>query len=262
MNIYRVKAIILRHLYNFKHHLDRLSDSFYWPAIDIVLWGLTSQYIQSTGGEVSHIVLILLSGLVFWQVVWRGQYEITISFLEEVWSQNLVNIFSTPLTAGEWIAGVMFLGVIKMIITVSFAIFLVWLLYTINILNFGLLLIPFFINLLMMGWWVGLIVTGFLIMLGRQIQTLAWSGVFLLAPFSAIYYPVNTLPVWGQVIAKFLPSSYIFEGMRRVLLTGEIPDVNLGISFGLNLVYLILSYIFFKWCFKKSKEKGLARLEY
>lgn len=262
MNINRVKAIIIRHLYNFKHHLDRLSDSFYWPAMDIVLWGLTSQYIQKTGGKVSNIVLILLSGLVFWQVVWRGQYEITVNFLEEVWSQNLVNIFSTPLTLEEWVAGVMFLGIIKMIITVTFAIFLVWLLYTINILSFGFLLIPFFISLLMMGWWVGLMITGLLVLFGRQVQTLAWSGVFLLAPFSAVYYPINTLPAWGQIIARLLPSSYIFEGMRQVILTGKIPTLNLGISFVINFIYFFLSYIFFKWCFKKSKEKGLARLEF
>lgn len=175
MNINRIKAIIIRHLYNFRHHLDRLSDSFYWPAMDIILWGLTSQYIQKTGGKASNIVLILLSGLVFWQVIWRGQYEITVNFLEEVWSQNLVNMFSTPLTLEEWVAGVMFLGIIKMIITVTFAIFLVWLLYTINILSFGFLLIPFFISLLMMGWWVGLMVTGLLVLFGRQVQTLAWS---------------------------------------------------------------------------------------
>jgi len=261
MNIHRVKAIIIRHLYNFRHHLDRLSDSFYWPAMDIVLWGLTSQYIQNTGENINSIVLILLSGLVFWQVLWRGQYEITVSFLEEVWSQNLVNIFSTSLTIGEWIMGVLFLGLIKMIITVSFAILLVWLLYSVNILNFGFLLIPFFINLLIMGWWVGLVVTGFLVMFGRQIQTLAWTGVYLLAPFSAIYYPVSSLPLWGQIIAKILPSSYVFEGMREVLITGKIPFQNLRISFILNFIYTIFAYFFFKWCFKKSKEKGLARLE-
>ncbi|GAG24721.1 unnamed protein product, partial [marine sediment metagenome] len=107
MNFNRVKAIIIRHIYNFKHSLDRLFDSFYWPVMDIILWGLTSQYIQNTGEKVSHIVLIILSGLIFWQVIWRGQYEITTNLLEELWSQNLVNLFSTPLTVTEWIAGIL-----------------------------------------------------------------------------------------------------------------------------------------------------------
>jgi len=261
MNIKRINAIIIRHLYNLKYNLDRLSDSFYWPVIDIILWGLTSQYIQTTGGKVSNIALVLLSGLVFWQVVWRGQYEITVNFLEEIWSQNLVNIFATPLTVEEWIISVLFLGVIKMFVTVSLSILLIWLLYTINILNFGFLLIPFFISLLITGWWVGLFVSGILVMLGRQIQTLAWAGVYLLAPFSAIYYPVSSLPNWAQLISRFLPTSYIFEGMRKVLTKGAIPYSNLVISYILNFVYILLGYFFFKWCFKKSREKGLARLE-
>lgn len=261
MNINRVRAVIIRHIYNFKHNLDRLSDCFYWPAMDLILWGLTSQYIQESGKDINKIVLILLSGLIFWQVVWRSQYEITTGFLEELWSQNLVNIFSTALTVNEWVTGVLILGVIKMIITITFAGFLSWLLYSVSLFTFGWLLLPFFANLLMTGWWVGLIVSGILVQFGRQLQTLAWSGVYLLAPFSAIYYPVSSLPVWAQIIAKFLPTSYVFEGMREVLITGKMSYINLAISFLLNSVYLFISYLFFKWSFKKSKEKGLARLE-
>jgi len=113
MNFNRIKAIIIRHLYNFKHNLDRLSDSFYWPAMDIILWGLTSQYIQEGGGEINNIILLLLSGLVFWQIVWRGQYEITVNLLEEVWSQNLVSLLATPLTINEWISSLFLLGFLK-----------------------------------------------------------------------------------------------------------------------------------------------------
>jgi len=262
MNINRIFAIILRHLYNFKHHVDRWSDCFFWPAMDIVLWGLTSQYIQNTGASLNNIVLVLLSGLVFWQVIWRGQYEIATNFLEELWSKNLVNIFSTPLSSGEWIMGVIMFGLIKMFISISFAILLVWLFYTINILSIGFLLIPFFASLLFMGWWVGLIVAGVLVSFGRQVQTAAWIGVYLLAPFSAIYYPVSSLPKWGQIVARFLPSSYVFEGMRKALTLKTVPLDELLISFALNFIYLIFAYFFFKWCFKKSKEKGLARLEF
>ncbi len=254
-------AVIVRHLYNFTHQLDRLSDSFYWPAMDLIIWGLTSQFVQG-GNKLSNIVLILLSGLVFWQVVWRGQYEIAVNFLEEIWSENLVNILSTPLRMGEWLAGVFVLSIVKMLMTVVFAIFLTFFMYKINLLAFGWLLIPFFASLLLVGWWVGLIVTGFLVLYGRQIQTFAWAGVYLLAPFSAIYYPLSSLPGWAQTVAKFLPSSYIFEGMRDVLTGGSIPTEKLIISFVLNAVYLFASILFFRWCFKKSLEQGLAKLEY
>ncbi|MCG2692182.1 hypothetical protein L6272_05135, partial [Microgenomates group bacterium] len=125
----RVKAVIWRHLYNFKHSWDRLSDAFYWPAMDIFIWGLTSMYIREATVEIPNIVMLLMTGLVFWIIVWRGQYEITVNLLEEMWNSNLVNLFTTPLTVYEWMMGVVVLGIAKMIITISFAGILVYLLY-------------------------------------------------------------------------------------------------------------------------------------
>jgi ABC-2 type transport system permease protein len=261
MNLNRTRAVFIRHVYNFRHHLDRLTDSFYWPVIDILIWGLTSQYVQQ-GNQLNNLIMILLSGLIFWQVVWRGQYEIAVNFLEELWSTNFVNLFSTPLRVGEWLLALLGLGFAKMFVTVGLSMVVVWFLYAVNILTFGWLLIPFFASLLMVGWWVGLFVTGLLVLFGRQIQTFAWAGVYLLAPFSAIYYPVSSLPVWAQTVARFLPTAYIFEGMREVLLTGAIPFEKLVISFGLNIVYLIISILYFRWCFRRSLVNGLARLEY
>jgi len=260
MNFQRIKAIVLRHLYNAKHDLHKAFDSFYWPAMDIILWGLTSQYIQRSANQLSNIVIILLSALIFWQVVWRGQYEITVSLLEEMWTQNLINLVASPLTINEWLAGLFLLGFLKMIPTILIAGFLAWIMYTVNILTFGWMLIPFFASLLMVGWWIGVIVAGLLIQFGRQFSAIAWSGVYLLAPFSAIYYPVSSLPNWAQKISRVLPSAYIFEGMRKTISTGQIPLANLLISFILNLIYLVLAVIFFKLSFQKSKQKGLERL--
>lgn len=261
MNFNRIKAIIVRHLYNFKHNPNRLVDSFYWPVIDLTLWGLTSQYIQKASLGVSNILLIVLSGLVFWQVVWRGQYEIAVNFLEEIWNSNLTNLFASPLTTNEWIAGVFLLGFTKMFVSLSFAALVTWFLYQINVFQSGWLLIPFLANLLIMGWWVGLLVTSLLVRFGHQIETVAWSGVYLLAPFCAIYYPVASLPKWAQIIARFLPASWVFEGMREIINQQQIPWENLILSFALNFVYLILSFAIFKLCFRKSQELGLTRLE-
>lgn len=261
MNLNRVWALVVRHLYNFKHNLDRLTDGFYWPAVDIVIWGLTFLYVQKAQVEISNIVILMLSGLIFWQVVWRGQYEFTTNLLEEIWNKNLVNLFSSPLTINEWMSGLVILSVIKLILTISFSFLLVWILYSINLFTFGFLIIPFMALLLIMGWWVGLLVAGLIIYLGQNIQTLAWAGVFILFPFSAIYYPVSSLPYWAQIIAKAVPSSYIFEGMREVILQGKLNYNNLLISLILNLFYLILAILFFKFMFRLSKEKGLARLE-
>ncbi|MCX6816405.1 MAG: ABC transporter permease [Candidatus Beckwithbacteria bacterium] len=262
MNRGRINAVIWRHLYNFRHSLDRLADSFYWPAVDILLWGLTSVYIQKSGANVSQIVLMILSGLVLWMVVWRSQYEITINLLEELWSSNLVNLFSTPLKVSEWIVAVVILGLMKMVTTISFATLLIWLLYKINVLSgLGWLLLPYMALLLMFGWVAGFLVAGLILRFGMRIQALAWMAIYVLSPFSAVFYPLSVLPVWAQKIAAWVPTSYIFEGMRAVLSGGQIEMTGLIKSAVLTTVYLLLSIWFFFLCFKESKKIGLARLE-
>lgn len=257
----RVKAVIWRHFYNFKHSWDRLSDAFYWPAMDIFIWGLTSVYISEATVEIPNIVMLLMTGLVFWMIVWRGQYEITVNLLEEMWNSNLVNLFTTPLTVYEWMVGVVFLGIMKMVMTISFAGLLVGLLYSVNVFRFGWLLLPFMSLLLMFGWSVGFIVAGLIVRFGMRIQTLAWTGIYLLAPFSAIYYPVSSLPNWAQTVARWTPTSYVFEGMRSVIFTGTMDQANLSKSLILTIMFFMAAIGFFLIMFNQSRKTGLARLE-
>lgn len=260
MSIKRINAIILRHLYNWRHNLDRISDSFYWPAMDLILWGLTSVYIKNNSSSVPFIVITLLTGVVFWLIIWRSQYEITVNLLTELWDRNLVNIFGSPLTVGEWIVSVMILGIFKILISILFTIGFAFLLYKTNIFSFGFILIPFIVSLMLTGWAAGFIVGGIIIRFGAKIQTLAWVGVTILMPFSAVYYPVSVLPDWAQIVAKFVPPSYIFEGMREIIFTGNFAYDKLIISFTLNFLYLFLSIWFFVFMFNKSKKIGLGRL--
>ncbi len=208
-----------------------------------------------------NALLILLSALVFWQAIWRGANELTTCLLEEMWNRNLMPLFATPLTVSEWLTGLIILSFIKMIGTVSFCILLSWILYSVNVLSIDLLLIPFIFSLLIMGIWVGIFISAIIIRFGQRIQTLAWSGAVVLMPFCAVFYPVSVLPVWAQIVAKAVPGSYVFEGMRGYLTTGQIPIPNLLISYGLNFIYLISSLWFFNLCFQKRREIGLGSLE-
>ena len=257
----RIYAIVLRHEYNFLHNWDRLVDAFYWPAMDIIVWGLTSAWIAQLQSQVPNFVLVLLTGLVFWQIVWRGNYEISTNMLEEFWNQNLVNLFSSPLTIYEWMAAVMLLGFVKMFIALGFCAFLVWILYHLSIFTVGWMLIPFLAMLLMSGWFMGFLGSAFVIYWGQRVQTIAWTMGFLFAPFSAVYYPVSVLPKAVQHISYLLPTTYIFEGMRSILFTGHMPMDMLLKSFVLNCIYLAFSLWFFVFMFHKSQEKGLSRLE-
>lgn len=260
MNINRILAVIVRYLYNFKHSLNRLTDAFYWPAMDLIIWGLTSQYFQQAG-QASNLVLIFLTAMVFWMIVWRSQYEITVNLLEELWDRNLVNLFSSPLSIDEWTVAVLLLGFVKILLTIIFTFILTRILYSINLITIGFLLLPFFTLLMFSGWWAGFIVAGINLRFGKKIETIAWSGIYVLVPFSAVYYPVASLPLWAQKIALLVPMSYIFEGMRQVLLTGQIPWQKFLTSFILSIFYLILAIAFFKASFSKACEQGLAKLD-
>jgi len=261
MNFNIVWAVVVRHLYNFKHSLDRLTDAFYWPAMDIFIWGFTALYITKQANQLPQIIIMLLSGVVLWLVVWRAQYEITVNLLEEMWSRNLVNMFSSPLRVREWVLAVFILGLIKMIFSVGFSILLALVLYKTNIFSLGFYLIPFIMSLTITGWAVGLFVSGLIIRYGMRIQTFAWGGIALLSPFSGVYYPVSTLPLWAQKVAMYVPTSYIFEGMRSVIFKGSMLYGDLVKSFIINAIYMTVGLLFFNLMFKKSKIRGLADLE-
>jgi ABC-2 type transport system permease protein len=135
--------------------------------------------------------------------------------------------------------------------------FLGWILFQFNIFLFGWYLIPFILTLTVLGLWIGFIVMGLVIQYGYRVQSLAWSMIMIIMPFSAVFYPVSILPGWMQSIARFLPSSYVFEGMREVIAKGTM-DVNaLFIANILNLIYTILSLLFFAWGFRRAREKGI-----
>lgn len=260
MSLSRIRGVFFRYYYSFWKGMLHLSDLFYWPFVDILLWGLTSLWMQRQG-DLPQLPLILMTALIFWQVAWRGSSDISVNLLQEFWQRNLVNMFSTPLKISEWIAGVILLCLCKLCVSIIFGSLVVYLLYSLNIFGLGWIFLPFAAMLLMFGWTLGFLASGLIIYYGHQVEMFAWMIGFVFAPFSAVFYPVDVLPVWAQYVAWGLPTTYVFEGMRH-LLNGEVlPFHYLWVSFVLNIIYLALMIIFFCSMFEKSREKGLARLE-
>ena len=201
-----------------------------------------------------------MSGILFWIIVWRGQYEITVNLLEDLWNENLINMFVSPLKFGEWITAFLLIGLIKAFMSFSFALLMAFILYKVNILFFGWNFIPIIALLIMTGWAVGFFVAGLILRFGTKVQTFAWTVVALISPFSALYYPVSILPAWAQAVAKLIPASYIFEGIREIISKGKISPDKLYIGLSLNCVYLVLSLWFLRNSFNKVLNKGLVKV--
>ena len=152
------------------------------------------------------------------------------------------------------------MGIIKGSVSFAYAWVLAWILYKTNIFTYGFYTLPFLFLLLLSGWWIGFLIASIIIRYGSRVQTLAWSVPWILAPFSAIYYPVEILPGWAQGIAQFLPTSYIFEGMRQVISTGVLDWNKVYISLLLNLVYLLITILILRKSFYALLKRGVVKL--
>ncbi|MDP3741651.1 MAG: hypothetical protein Q8R08_05015 [bacterium] len=115
--IHRVKAYMLRHLYEVAATYDRKFDIIFWPIIDLLVFGFLTVYIQkfNVGSSVAGAII---GGLLLWSVVYSVQRDISVSILEDAWSRNLYNLLSTPLKVSEIITGVLALSVTKAFVTI------------------------------------------------------------------------------------------------------------------------------------------------
>lgn len=260
MKIHRIFAIVLRNFYTFRRSIERVFDAFYGPTMNLVIWGLTSAYISKISENLTPILFLIVSGLSFWILVERSQYESNVALLEDIWSKNISNIFISPLKFWEWIIGVTIIGIFKSIMSLATAFIVAFVLYKINFFIYGFYLIPFILLLLMTGWWISFLITGAILRYGTRVQAFAWNLVFILVPFSGVYYPTHSLPEWAQKISAVLPTTYIFDGIRQIILHHTLDIRNLYISLFLNMLYITLSLVFVKKSYDKMIKKGMLQL--
>lgn len=236
-----------------------MADLFYWSAIDLLIWGLTSSYFTQFAPH-SKILEVVLSGFIFWIVVWRGQQEVSINLLEDLWNKNLVNLFVSPFTFGEWITSFLIVSILKTSISFLLASCIAAVVYKVNIFVYGLYILPFICVLLLSAWGLGFFLAGVILRFGTKVQNLAWSFVAIIAPFSAIYYPITILPKWAQYIAHLLPTSYVFGGIHTLVQTGKFDVAPLVISGAMAILYMIAALLFIRVSFQKVLEKGLVKV--
>ncbi len=257
MKWYRIKALIIRHLYLYPRSFPRIMDVLFWPVLELLVWGFLSAYLEKLNLENINLVSILLGAIIFWTFLNRSQEAVTVAFLEDVWEKNLLNLFVTPIRISEFLFSTVILGLVRIVTAGAILGVIALVLYHFSIFQFGIYTVPFILSLLLFGWILGLFITAVILRFGTSAQVLAFGFIFLIQPFSAVFYPVSALPVAVQGIAYLLPSTYVFEGMRAVIATGTLPLNYLAFSFGINAMYLIIVLFFFYAMFRKVKERGL-----
>lgn len=261
MNWTRINALMLRYLYLYRRSPPRIMEIFFWPTMELLVWGFLTKFLVGLREQeltaVPNWIVFLISAMIFWDIIYRAQQGVTIAFLEDVWSRNLLNLFVAPLRRSEFIAATFLVGFLKIIAITLVLSALAIPLYQFNILTIGVPLVAFFVNLLIFGWAVGMFTTALIVRWGHASEALAWGIPFLIQPLSAVFYPVSVLPAWVQPLAQIIPCSYVFEGMREVMRDGVFAWDKFWMALGLNAVFIVASAMFFRWMFALAREKGL-----
>lgn len=252
----RIGALVLRYIYILRGSWPRLIELMYWPLVQLIIWGFLSNFLREQTSWVAQAAGVLVSAVLLWDIFFRGQIGFSISFMEEMYSRNLGNLFVTPLRPLEFVGALVTISLLRASIGALPAALLAIPMFDVSIFELGLPLFAFFANLMVMSWALGLFTISLLLRAGLGAENFAWFIIFLLAPIACVYYPVETLPDWLQLVAWSMPMVYVFEGMRHVLFEGGFrTDLFFG-ACALNLVYFGLGTATFLWSFRAARNNG------
>ena len=256
MSLTRIYGLFLRHFYLITRSFPRILDLVYWPSIQITLWGFISNFFATHTTYYNNAVGVILTCAILYDFLFRTSIGFNMLFLEEIWSRNFTNLFIAPMRIGEILTSLVITALIRSLIGLVPAILLTSPLFGISILDLGIFLFFLFLSLYIFGITLGILVSSGLLRFGPSFENIAWSTMFLLAPFGCIYYPIETLPEIFQKIAYVLPLVYIFEEARNILINQTVNIENVYYAFMWNAFYFSLSIALFYYSFNAAKDKG------
>jgi ABC-2 type transport system permease protein len=259
MNLSRIAAIYLRQLFLFKSNPTRLASIFLWILIDIIQWGFISKYIGSLGQATFNFITVILGAIILWEFMTRIQQGIMMSFLEDIWTQNFINFFASPLKIREYLSGLVLTSITSGLAGFLAMIAIAGAAFGYNIFKIGVLLLPFMCILLIFGIAMGIFVSGMIFRLGPSAEWLGWPIPLILSLFAGVFYPVSTLPPALRVVSRLIPPAYVFESMRAILTSGTFPEnlfSNLMIGATLAIAYLVATCFFFIHIYRINLQSG------
>lgn len=252
----RVGAMVLRHWFLLRSSWPRLLEIMYWPAVNLMTWGLVQTYVQQHSGFFAQAAGLIIGAMLLADVLIRSQQGFSFAFLEELWSRNLGNLLMSPLRPSEFLASLMVVSVIRLAIGLVPVSLVAIALFNFNLWGLGGVLTLFFANLVITGWAVGIVIAGILLRQGMGAESFAWTVIFAIVPITCVYYPVSTLPAVMQPIAWALPPTYVFEGMRATVIDHVFRADLMAYAFGLNALFLTGAIAAFYGLLASARRQG------
>jgi ABC-2 type transport system permease protein len=257
MKLRPIAAIILRQLYLMRSSPVRVFGMLVWVTIDIVLWGFITRYLNTVGGSGVNFVPTLLGAVLLWDFCERIMQGVSTAFLEDVWSRNFLNLFSSPLSISEYVAALVVTSMMTSSLGLAVMLLIATGVFHLQIFSQGLPLAAFVFVLFVFGITLGIVATSMVLRFGPASEWLLWPLAALLSPFAAVFYPVAILPAWMQWVAHALPPSYVFEGMRTLLKGDAFPALLLLRGAAVGAVELVGAGYLFRHVFRRAVRTGL-----
>jgi ABC-2 type transport system permease protein len=258
----RVAAMVTRYIYLLRSSWPRVFDLVYWPFVQMLTWGFLQTYLSkaaaagSLAGRLGLAAGALIGAMLLWDILFRGQLGFSISFLEEMWSRNIANLFMSPLRPGEFIMALMAMSLVRLAIGFVPVTLLAIPFFGFNLWGLGLALGFFFANLILTSWSIGLLCSGLVLRYGLAAESLVWTIMFLMQPLACVFYPLAILPRPLQLVASLLPPTYVFEGLRALLTRHELRLDLMGEAFALNLVFFSAAVAGFLLLLRSARRAG------
>lgn len=257
MSFSRTAAILLRQLYLLRGSIARVLPLFAWVAIDIILWGFMSKYLNTISAPRLNFVPSLLGAVLLWDFLARVMFGVTTAFLEDVWSRNFLNFFASPMTVADYVCGLVLSSILTSFIGLVVMVLLASAVFGLSMFNYGVALVPFILVLFLFGVAMGIFASAIVLRLGPAAEWFVWPLPALISPFVSVFYPLSTLPVWMQWTARLLPPSYVFENVRGTVNGHEPWWAGLALSGVLAVAYIGLAAVIFTRVFRLAVRTGL-----
>ncbi len=257
MRFNRTKAVVLRYFYLLRGSPARVLPLFIWVAIDMLLWGFLTKYLNIISSSGFNFVPALLGAVLLWNFFIRIMQGVTLAFFEDVWSRNFLNIFATPMTISEYVSGLVLSSIATSAVVLTAMVILAAVAFDLSLKIYGLMLIPFLLVLFLFGIALGILGSAIVLRFGPASEWFIWPIPALISPFAGVLYPISVLPKWMQFISYLLPPSYVFENLRAII-SGEQPSGSALLLGGfLCVLYVLLASWFFARIYKYAVRTGL-----
>jgi ABC-2 type transport system permease protein len=197
---------------------------FLWTVANTLTIVFIAEGIEATGGQidVNRVTTILLVGAVVWAYLGIIFEILTETVAWERWEGTIEYTFMAPLSRPIHLFGMGLFAIVYGVVRAILLFGVVALFFDLDLsqANFVAALVVLLIaSIPFIG--IGMMTAVLPLISPEKGTQLGFIAQGLLLVVSGVYYPVDVLPEWMQLLAKISPATYALDGMRDAIVEGQ-----------------------------------------